>query len=299
MSLRSLLPPVALGIATLPVLAPPEAPSPDPPIVFVSLRDGIEDIYVVDADGSNARRVTVTEPVEGEERGSWVPAWSPDYSRIVFASNRDDGGSANLYVVDADGSNLRRLTDHPGFDYTPDWSPDGKTIAFLSDRDGFRELYAMDADGSNVRRLTFQEEASGRICCPDWSPDGRKLAFGSFRAPTMMTQVLDLETGEATVLSNWAGQPRWSPDGEWIAYWGPGRQVHVMRPDGSDARQVTAVDGMANYAVWSPDGTRLVFNRMPGEGDFDGTELYIINVDGSGLSQLTHNDALDGHANWW
>jgi TolB protein len=272
----------------------------DAGIVFVSMRDGIEDIYIMDPDGSNVRRVTVTEPVEGEERGSWVPAWAPDRSQIAFASNRDDGGSANLYVVDADGSNLRRLTNHEGLDYTPDWSPDGTEIAFLSDRDGFYELYAMDADGSNVRRLTHLEKGENELCCPDWSPDGRKLAFMSIRLPrTMMLQVLDVATGDVTDLSFFGGLPRWSPDGEWIAYWGPGRQVHVMRADGTDSRQVTSMEGMANYPVWSPDGEWIVFNTLPRAYAFDEAEMYIVKVDGSGLRQLTDNDALDGHANWW
>ncbi len=88
----------------------------DPGIVFVSMRDGIEDIYVMEADGTNVRRVTVTESIEGENRGSWVPAWSPDGGRIVFASNRDDGGSANLYVVNVDGS-ADRIHVHTGWSF--------------------------------------------------------------------------------------------------------------------------------------------------------------------------------------
>lgn len=80
----------------------------DPGIVFVSMRDGIEDIYVMEVDGSNARRVTVTEPVEGEQRGSWVPAWSPDGGRIVFMSNRD--GPPEVYVMNADGTDVQRIT---------------------------------------------------------------------------------------------------------------------------------------------------------------------------------------------
>jgi len=146
-------------------------------IVFVSMRDGIEDIYVMNSDGSDVRRVTVTEPLDGEEAVTSVPAWSPDGEHIVFASNRDDGGAANLYLVDANGENLRRLTDHDKFDYTPDWSPDGKQIAFLSSRDGFYEVYTMDQDGSDVLRITHLEREGGLLCCPDWSPDGTRIAF--------------------------------------------------------------------------------------------------------------------------
>jgi TolB protein len=288
-----------------------EQQSPDPGIVFVSMRDGIEDIYVMSPAGSDVHRLTITEPVEGEQRGSWVPAWSPDRSQIAFASNRDDGGSANLYVINADGANLHRLTDHEGFDYMPDWSPDGSTIAFLSNRAGFHELYAMDADGSNVRRLTYLERAAGGLCCPDWSPDGKTLVFMSrlsilpfqriVALPPMITvtQVLDVASGQVTDLRYGAALARWSPDGEWLAYWGAGRQVWVMRKDGSESRQVSSVEGQANYPGWSPDGRRIVFNRLPGVGGLDAAEIYIVNFDGTGQRQLTDNEAMDGHANWW
>jgi TolB protein len=273
--------------------------APDPGIVFVSMRDGIEDIYVIQPDGSDVRRVTVTEPVEGEHRFSGVPTWSPDRSQIVFASNRDDGGLANLYVVNVDGTNLRRLTDHDGLDYTPDWSPDGSTIAFLSDRDGFYELYAMDADGSNVRRLTHLEKEENQLCCPDWSPDGSKIVFMTIAPPrSTQVQLLDLDSGEVNLVSR-GGLPRWSPDGEWIAFFGARYQVHVMRPDGTDVRQVSAVEGITTYPAWSPDGRWIVFNRVPSMGDYEGTELYIVNFDGTGQRQLTDNQVMDGHANWW
>lgn len=279
-------------------LLPSPAQDPDLGLIaFVSERDGIEDIYVMKPDGSHVRRVAVTEPVEGEMRGSWVPAWSPDRTRIVFASNRDDGGSANLYVVDADGRHLRRLTKHDGFDYTPDWSPDGTTIAFLSNRDGFYELYAMDVDGSNVRRLTHLEAPEGRLFSPDWSPDGRQIVFTT-RTPRAEIQVLDVESGRVERVASGA-LPRWSPDGEWIAYWVPGGQVYVMRRDGSDSRRVSDVEGIANYPTWSPDGEWIVFDRLPGQGDVEGAELYIVRADGSEQKPLTTNRVLDGHPNWW
>jgi Tol biopolymer transport system component len=247
-------------------------------IVFVSMRDGIEDIYVMAADGSDVRRVTVTEPFDGEQRGSWVPAWSPDGSRIAFASNRDDGGSANLYVVDADGSHLERLTDHEAFDYTPDWSPEGSRIAFMSNRDGSPEVYVMNADGTGVRRLTYLERGSGGLCCPDWSPDGARVVFQ-------------------------AKPGAWSPDGEWVAFLGVSAQAWVMRPDRSEARAVTAVDGRAMYPVWSPAGERLAFSFLPagleGEELFQAAEVYTVKLDGTDLTRLTDNEVTDGHANWW
>lgn len=268
-------------------------------IAFVSMRDGIEDIYVMRPDGSAVRRVTVTQAVEGEERGSWTPAWSPDRKRLVFASNRDEGGSANLYAVDADGLNLVRLSAHDGFDYSPDWSPDGARIVFLSDRDGFYELYSIGADGSDVERLTHLEKGQGGLCCPDWSPDGTSILFMVLNPPrTAVLQVLDLVSGE--VRSHGLGAlPRWSPDGTQFAFFGDGMQVHVMNSDGSDRRQVSDVPGLATYPSWSPDGEWIVFNHVPSMGDFDGTELFIVRASGENQRQLTFNQVMDGHPTWW
>jgi Tol biopolymer transport system component len=288
---------LCLLTAPIPAMAPQGAGGDD--IAFVSMRDGIEDIYVMRPDGSGVRRVTVTEMVEGEERGSWTPAWSPDRRRIVFASNRDDGGSANLYVVDADGRNLVRLTDHGQLDYSPDWSPDGTRIVFLSDRDGFYELYAMDADGANVERLTHLEKGQNGLCCPDWSPDGTLILFMVLNPPrTAVVQALDLTSGEMSS-PGLGALPRWSPDGTQVAFFGAGMQVHVMNADGSGRRQVSDVPGLATYPSWSPDGEWIVFNHVPSIGDYEGTELFIVRPNGQDQRQLTQNEVMDGHPAWW
>ncbi|KXK19858.1 MAG: WD40 domain-containing protein, partial [Chloroflexi bacterium OLB15] len=91
----------------------------------------------------------------------------PAEEQIAFYSFRD--ADLEIYVMNADGSNVRRLTNTAGEDSQPAWSPDSTQIAFMSDRDGNREIYVMNADGSNVRRLTY-DEAWDRT--PAWSPDG-------------------------------------------------------------------------------------------------------------------------------
>jgi dipeptidyl aminopeptidase/acylaminoacyl peptidase len=134
-------------------------------IAFVSQRDGDVAIWLMDADGSNQRRL-----VKGRE-----PAWSPDGRRITFTSGQYEGWD-EIYVVDATGENLQRLTFDKGkFDMFPAWSPDGTRIVFDTERFGGQELMLMLPDGSGQTRITIAEHTYESE--PVWSPDGRALAY--------------------------------------------------------------------------------------------------------------------------
>jgi len=123
------------------------------------------DLYLMNADGSNRLRIV--------ESGA-APSFSPDGSRIVFASRRD--GNFEIYSARADGSDLRRLTNHRAEDSNPAWSPDGSTIAFVSDRDGDRHaIYVMNPDGTDVQRLAFSRRQE--FCFPAWTPDSKSVLF--------------------------------------------------------------------------------------------------------------------------
>jgi Tol biopolymer transport system component len=117
-------------------------------IVFASDRGGNEDIYTMNADGSGAVAVALA-PAAGFDG---TPEWSHDGKWIVFHSRRD-GGKAEIYVMKADGSKLKRLTTNDAADVYPAFSADGKKIVFQSDRDGYKDLYVMNADGTGQTRL--------------------------------------------------------------------------------------------------------------------------------------------------
>lgn len=125
-------------------------------------------IWVMDPDGSNMKRVA--------EHGM-SPTWSPDDKQIAFASNRD-GAKFQIYAMNSDGSNVRRLTNDKGEDSSPAWSPNGGDIAFVSDREGEHPaLFLMAPDGSGQQRLIFSKRQD--FCFPAWSLDGKNITFSA------------------------------------------------------------------------------------------------------------------------
>jgi hypothetical protein len=138
------------------------------------------------------------------------PRWSPDGSQIAFSSNRS--GNSNIYVMDADGSNLTLLTEDPAGGNAPSWSPDGSQILFHSERNGNVDIYVMDADGTNVKRLTNDPAPD---VSPTWSPDGRHIAFVSLRGGDVFDlYVIDINGDNPTRLTQMDDDvefPVWSP----------------------------------------------------------------------------------------
>jgi Tol biopolymer transport system component len=145
-------------------------------IAFTSTRDGNKEIYGMNADGSNPRRLTNDGGAVANIDADAVdqdPAWSPDGRRIAFESNRDR--NYEIYVVNADGSGLERLTNHPAQDALPAWSPDGTRIAFRSDRGGKEnvDIWTMRPDGHGLVHVTHR---SGLESLPSWQPLGPRPA---------------------------------------------------------------------------------------------------------------------------
>ena len=134
-------------------------------VAFSSDRNGSFDLFVMDADGRNTRRLTTDGGIEGE------PVWTPDGSRIVFTSNQPGAGS-QLRSIMPDGKDPRLLTNSPGGNLSPDLSPDGSTIAFVSAREGNQDIYLMDIAGGAARRIT---KTGARESSPRFLPSGELL----------------------------------------------------------------------------------------------------------------------------
>lgn len=222
--------------------------SPDRKILaYTSYRSGFPDIVLQYlAEGRNTRPAGGTD-----RRHNFLPVWSPDGERIAFMSNRD--GNAEIYVMNRDGSGVRRLTNHPAGDVTPTWSPTGQQIAFTSDRTGNPNIWIMNADGSQQRQLTRESHADRST----WSPAPfNEIAYTAQGGGGFNIKVYDFSTGSTRTITDSIGtneQPAFSPNGRHLAFSSTraGKvQIFTIARDGNGLRQITRV-GNNRYPNWS------------------------------------------------
>jgi len=191
-------------------------------------------------------------PTMGRTESNMQATFSPDGTRLAFVSNRE--GNNEIYVMNVDGSGVRRLTDHPAADAVPTWSPTGAQIAFTSDRGGTPQVYVMSAtDGSSLRKISSESWADRA----SWSPPPyNEIAFAAQSGPGYDIKVFDLSTGETRRLTFGEGSnesPAYSPNGRHIAFMSTRKgnsQIFTMTRDGRDVRQVTTA-GNNTTPAWS------------------------------------------------
>jgi TolB protein len=206
--------------------------------------------------------------------------------RIVFDNHED------VWTINADGTDLTRLTHSSAFEFDPSWSPDGAQIAYRSERGDDSEIWLMNADGSGRHRLT-------RGLSPAWSPDGSKIAYASpgdipcppghgLRCTGVSIMNAD-GSGQHRVPHTDGGEyPSWSPDGDRIVFNSNLTGDHVMYivdVDGSHLVDLSSV-GEGWQVDWSPDGRSILFSSHRDHPD-DYTDIYVMRPDGSGVERLT------------
>ena len=229
------------------------------------------------------------------------------HAQIAFVSNRaGDHIIYKIYVMDANGKNLRRLTDNHHSELEPSWSPGGKRIAFVSGRDRNLEIYVMDTNGRNQRNLS-NNPVNDRH--PSWSPDGKHIAFTSSGDRKIadlhanwQIYVMDTDGGNRRNLTKNASRdenPSWSPDGKRIAfdsYRDGNHEIYVMDTDGKNQRNLTNNPSKDRDPSWSPDGKRIAFSSNRARKK---PEIYVMDADGGNPRNLTQNPHDDTDPAWY
>lgn len=258
-------------------------------IAFSNNNTRYKEIYVIDYDGYNLRRITKDNGI------NILPKWVPNSSQIIYTTylyhNPDlflidisknkrkalstiqglnapssfspdgktmvatlsRGAYPNLYLLDANGVVLRRLTQGKYIDTSPSFSPSGKEITFISDRAGYPQVYIMDIDGVNLRRLT----AKGACDTPAWSPRGDMIVFTMKADKNYDIFIYDLPRTKLLRLTEDQGNnesPTWSADGRFIAFSSTrsGKsEIYIMGVDGSGVRKLADIPGSSFTPSWS------------------------------------------------
>lgn len=266
-------------------------------IAYVSGRSGNKEIWIMDYDGANQQQLTHVKSIALTPRWSpdasriaftcYVPyrgvtsaqiciysaasnrliafpryrgtnsspAWSPDGSQIAFMSSQN--GDPEIYVADANGAKLHRITFAAGVSTSPTWNPKtGRQMVFVSDRGGSPVLYLSDSDGANVQKLDLPD--MGYVIDPAWSPNGQLLSF-SWRRPSgnYDIYVMDIVSRQLVELTKDEARnerPSWAPDGRHIVFESTRtgtREIWSMLADGSQPHQLT-FQGENESPNWSP-----------------------------------------------
>jgi TolB protein len=220
----------------------------------------------------------------------------PIGGEIVFVSERDDA-SGEVYVMNADGTGVVRLTNDWHFDLYP------ARVAFtrMPYQTGNLDVYVMNADGTNVTRLTTTAASDWDA---SWSPDGSKIAFVSERDDSFGEVYLMNADGTAvTRLTSNAGAfdnaPSWSPDGSRIAFVssaGGSEDIYVVNVDGSGLTNLTNDSNSDGAPAWSPDGSMIAFVKYLSY--WEGAHIFLMRADGSGVRQLTADLGNPGRVTW-
>jgi len=280
-------------------------------------------LFTINPDGTHERQITfpAADTLDNNQN------WSPDGTKLVF--ERDTPATAQLYTVNADGSNLHLVFPCPGDDSclgaaNPSWSPDGRWIAFqlalgpvVNDWAADVSVWEVHPDGTGLRQVTHASRDGYEDNDPNWSPDGSRLVIQrnthTDRYRPTIWAVDSNDGGHPVRVSpvgvNASDHPDWSPDGQWIVFRTdngvPGSaKVFLAHQDGSGLHVILDGSNTRQFLSYSfsPDGTKLLIGMTPGSGPEGNADVYIASLDAnarvSGIVALTQTDAWDSSPRW-
>lgn len=296
--------PVATSIvaaaAAEPAVDAPDPVKPFPPglrgeLLFQSDREGPTRLFVLDLATAAVRRVG--------SAGDWLdeePRWSPDGARIAFSSTRGQKGNLDIFVMNADGSNAVRLTDHAAPEQGPVWAADGQSLFFTGERDGRGEIYRVWLADRRVDRIT---SGINRAIMPATSPDGRYLAYAAQTIMSFQLHMIDLTNGSSRQITSGGGacRPSFAPDSQEIAFVRLDREPSRIEAVRETGPRVLLEDKKmwSYYPDYSPDGRLIAFSVSPQHHEGEDWDLAIMDVQKPGqFVRLTAGRGNDRVPDW-
>jgi TolB protein len=288
------------------------AQSLDNQLLITSIRTGDTEVFIVNPTTGDA--FNLTKAPQSEER---YPSWSPDGQKVVFTSNREDGKTYNLYIVNKNGKGLRKLTSLPAGSvaYWASWTADGKHIYF--NEGSSSSIYRVKPNGSDLQKIT--EGRDGNI-----SPDGKKIVFTQQGKKGYGVWVMDANGQNRKQIIEHESEiggiaPVWSPDGKKIAFSGQDgeyAEIFVCDAEGNNLTQLTKLKKISSSPAFSPDNSFISFrvtdvaywredktrNQAYTEKQADKRPVYLMKSDGSEvkiIEVLHYQCAIDGSRAEW
>lgn len=247
-------------------------------VVFVSNRDGNEEIYIMDYDGQRQKRITFNDYID------LMPSWSYDNEKILYTSYRRTTPELYIFYLYTGKTDL---ISTGGVNYRADWSPEDDKIVYTSSKnDGNTEIYLRNMKTGKEKRLTFNRIIDTSPC---WSPNGNEIAFTSQRSGTPQIYIMDSEgtnVRRITYEGTYHDNPSWSPDGTRIVYVSRIEarfDIYVYNLKSNAITKLTENAGRNENPTWSPDGRHLIFSSNR-SGRY---HLYTVDYDGTNLKRLT------------
>ncbi len=246
----------------------------DTKIAFSNNSTKHKEIYMVDYDGENLKKLTNDKSI------ALLPRWSKD-GRIYYTTYRYK--NPDIFAIDLKAGKIAPIVMRKGLALIGGVSPDGHALVFTSSTGPNPSVYIYNLETGERKQITNKQSVDGS---PSYSPDGKYITFVSNRAGNPQIYVMDLETGHTRPLTktfNWSDSPQWSPTGEWIVFAGRESPYHpfdifLVDLTGTQLRRLTTDAGSNEDPTWSPDGRFIAFTSTRDGGR---RKLYVMDADGS------------------